>query len=203
MSYFRSISPERADDQEAFRGEYACWLEINAIQAGLRLDKQEVGDQAVWSLSSAKQGFGVEQLRDDNIETCWQSDGAQPHYINIQFHKRMTLQEIRIYADYKVDESYTPHNISIRSGTTFHDLKEVQQYEVPTEEGGWMTIPLHPPNSPSVPLRSNLIQIAILTNHQNGRDTHVRQVKIFSPIQRTHEAGPNFTDDFLNFSTMR
>lgn len=35
-------------------------------------DKQEIGSQAVWSLSSAKPGFGVEQLRDDNIESYWQ-----------------------------------------------------------------------------------------------------------------------------------
>jgi len=35
-------------------------------------DKQEIGDQAVWSLSSAKPGFGVEQLRDDNLDTYWQ-----------------------------------------------------------------------------------------------------------------------------------
>ncbi len=35
-------------------------------------DKQEIGSQAVWSLSSAKPGFGVEQLRDDNLETYWQ-----------------------------------------------------------------------------------------------------------------------------------
>jgi hypothetical protein len=35
-------------------------------------DKQEIGGQAVWSLSSAKPGFGVEQLRDDNIDTYWQ-----------------------------------------------------------------------------------------------------------------------------------
>lgn len=30
-------------------------------------------------------GFGVDQLRDDNLETYWQSDGSQPHLVNIQF----------------------------------------------------------------------------------------------------------------------
>jgi hypothetical protein len=30
-------------------------------------------------------GFGVEQLRDNNFETYWQSDGHLPHLVNIQF----------------------------------------------------------------------------------------------------------------------
>ncbi|XP_030099609.1 anaphase-promoting complex subunit 10 isoform X1 [Mus musculus] len=46
---------------------------------------REIGSQAVWSLSSCKPGFGVDQLRDDNLETYWQSDGSQPHLVNIQF----------------------------------------------------------------------------------------------------------------------
>ena len=77
---------------------------------------------AVWSLSTAKPGNGVEQVRDDNIDTYWQSDGPQPHLINIQFHKKMRIHEIVIYTDFKLDESYTPSKISIRVGSTFHDL---------------------------------------------------------------------------------
>jgi anaphase-promoting complex subunit 10 len=45
--------------------------------------RREIGDLAVWTLSSAKQGNGVDQLRDNNINTFWQSDGQQPHFINI------------------------------------------------------------------------------------------------------------------------
>jgi len=37
---------------------------------------QEIGKQAVWSLSTAKPGNGVEQIRDDSTETYWQSDGT-------------------------------------------------------------------------------------------------------------------------------
>ena len=35
-------------------------------------------------VSSAKPGNGVEQIRDNNIETFWQSDGIYPHVVNIQ-----------------------------------------------------------------------------------------------------------------------
>lgn len=86
-------------------------------------DKREIGNEAVWTLSTAKPGNGVDQLRDDNIDTFWQSDGPQPHLINIQFHKKMRIKEIALYTDYKLDESYTPSKISIRSGTGFHDIQ--------------------------------------------------------------------------------
>lgn len=50
-------------------------------------DMREIGDLAVWALSSAKQGHGVDELRDNNTDTFWQSDSTQPHFINIEFQK--------------------------------------------------------------------------------------------------------------------
>jgi len=69
---------------------------------------REVGGEAVWSLSSCKAGFGIDQLRDECTDTYWQSDGQLPHLVNIQFRKKTTIQDVWIYADYKADESYTP-----------------------------------------------------------------------------------------------
>ena len=43
-----------------------------ASAAAVQHDELEIGDQAVWSLSTAKPGNGVEQLRDDNTDTYWQ-----------------------------------------------------------------------------------------------------------------------------------
>ena len=70
--------------------------------------RREIGDLAVWSLSSAKHGNGVQQLRDDSNSTFWQSDGQQPHLVNIQFLKKTRVGEIALYLDFKTDESYTP-----------------------------------------------------------------------------------------------
>jgi len=53
-------------------------------------------------------GFGVDQLIDGSLDTYWQSDGPQPHLINIQFRRKTTITDICLYADYKADESYTP-----------------------------------------------------------------------------------------------
>ena len=33
------------------------------------------------------------------------------------------------------------------------------------------------------PIRAHLLQIAIISNHLNGKDTHVRGVRIFAPKQ--------------------
>lgn len=42
-------------------------------------------NSSLMCLPSTCPGFGVDQLRDDNLETYWQSDGSQPHLVNIQF----------------------------------------------------------------------------------------------------------------------
>ncbi|KAK8958667.1 Anaphase-promoting complex subunit 10 [Platanthera guangdongensis] len=58
-------------------------------------DLRAMAKKAAWSVSSCKPGNGVPSLRDDNLETYWQSDGAQPHLVNIQFQKKVKLQEIK------------------------------------------------------------------------------------------------------------
>ena len=143
----------------------------------------------MWSVTSAKPGNGVELLRDNNLDTYWQSDGAQPHLVNIQFQKKVRIREVAIYADYKLDESYTPSKISIRAGNSFHDLREIKVVDL-EEPVGWMHFRLRAPNDAAAAaddadegecLRAYSLQLAVLGNHQNGRDTHVRQVKIYGP----------------------
>ena len=84
-----------------------------------------------------------------------------------------------VYTDYKLDESYTPTRISIRVGTNFNDLQEIEVVEL-QEPTGWVEIPLKDMNEKLV--RTFLLQIAVIQNHQQGRDTHLRQVKVFSPV---------------------
>ncbi|KAL7551197.1 hypothetical protein ACHAWF_014395 [Thalassiosira exigua] len=184
---------------------------------------REIGRTASWSLSTAKPGNGVDQLRDSSLDTYWQSDGLQPHYINIQFPRRQTVCAIALYMDFNLDESYTPKRMKVRAGTTFHNLEEVRTVDV-REPCGWCTVPLWRRRGEDVldgvldpegaggdnddaaeggrggrrtrvppwrrkPLRTHLVQICILSMHQNGRDTHVRQVKIFGPRDRGHGTG--------------
>ncbi|OON16231.1 Anaphase-promoting complex, subunit 10, partial [Opisthorchis viverrini] len=69
---------------------------------------RDVCRNAIWSLSSCKPGHGIDQLLDESTDTFWQSDGPQPHCVNIQFPQKTTLTRLCLYTDYKADESYTP-----------------------------------------------------------------------------------------------
>jgi hypothetical protein len=53
---------------------------------------RDISHLAHWTLSSCKQGQGLDQLRDPSLQSYWQSDGPQPHSITLQFPKKMTLQ---------------------------------------------------------------------------------------------------------------
>lgn len=135
-------------------------------------------------------GFGVDQIRDDCMETYWQSDGQLPHLVNIQFRRKTIVRDICIYIDYRLDESYTPGRISVRAGTNFNDLQEVEVVEL-NEPYGWVRIMTKDINDSM--LKTYMLQIAVITNHQNGRDTHMRQIKVHSPVEKRDPLIGNFS----------
>ena len=51
----------------------------------------EIGHRANWSVTTAKPGNGVELMRDDQTSTYWQSDGHQPHLVDIKFDRKMHI----------------------------------------------------------------------------------------------------------------
>ncbi len=61
-----------------------------------------------------------------------------------------------------------------RCGSIVHDLVDVCTIDL-TEPSGWITVPLSDPFEkemiPPGPVRAHLIQMKILSMHQNGRDT--------------------------------
>ena len=59
------------------------------------------------------------------------------------------------------------------------------------EPAGWIYVRLkRPGDAEDAPgMRAYLVQLVVLTNHQNGRDTHVRQVKVFGPRKCAPAAG--------------
>ena len=131
------------------------------------------------------------------------SDGPQPHTISLTFPKRTLIGQVSIYVDFKQDESYTPSKIAVRTGNNFSDLQDIHIEEM-REPSGWIDIPLSFSQTQrdddesffffqffySVimlihvvirPVRTHLLQIAILANHQHGKDTHIRQLKVYAP----------------------
>lgn len=54
------------------------------------------------------------------------------------------------------------------------------------------------------PLRTFCLQIKVVSMHQNGRDTHIRQIKIFGPRGAPHsQLGDHSTSDFRTVSMLQ
>ncbi|KAM0938144.1 putative APC10/DOC domain, Galactose-binding-like domain superfamily [Dioscorea sansibarensis] len=173
-------------------------------QLSVEEDLREMANKAAWSVSSCKPGNGVLSLRDDNLDTYWQSDGAQPHLVNIQFQKKVKLQLLVLYVDFKLDESYTPSKISIRAGDGFHNLKEIKTVEL-VKPVGWVHISLSGTDPRETFIHTFMLQLAVLSNHLNGRDTHIRQIKIYGPRPNPVPLQPfHFTSlEFITYSCLR
>jgi len=111
----------------------------------------------------------------------------------------MRIQEVSLYIDFKTDESYTPSKISIKVADSFHELKEVKEIEF-DEPVGWFTFRLEDKNSQDEVIKPYIktmyVQICVLQNQHSGRDTHIRQVKIFAPRDKK-----NLNDQMPHFST--
>ena len=162
---------------------------------------RELGSDAVFTISSAKPGNGVEQLRDNNLETFWQSDGQAPHLVNIQFVRKTSVSKLCFFVDYGLDESYTAKKITVKTGLTQHDLVDVAAIEL-LEPSGWCHINIKDTENGDQPLRTHLIQMRIQSMHQNGRDTHIRQIKIFGP-RRDEPAQAFKSVEMLQFAGIR
>lgn len=139
----------------------------------------DIGNDAIWSVSSCKREFPISNLRDNNIDTYWQSDGNQPHTITCQFRSRQQVVGILLYADSKSDESYTPSHITIKAGNDFNDLVNVVTDFKTNEPKGW--IPISIKNSFGNPLRTWMLQIVVTQNIQSGRDSHLRMIAVLGP----------------------
>ena len=99
-------------------------------------DLVEIGNKAVWTLTSAKPGNGIHQLRDNSPDTYWQSDGLSPHTISCTFSCKQTISLIMLYLDYTLDESYTPKKIAVSVGMCRDDIEggKVEVVEVSCPE---------------------------------------------------------------------
>jgi len=60
MTHFRTVQSQSQHEEDT------CNLYDDLKES------REIGKSAVWTLSSAKPGFGVDQLRDYSIDTYWQ-----------------------------------------------------------------------------------------------------------------------------------
>ncbi|KAJ4307722.1 hypothetical protein N0V94_009640, partial [Neodidymelliopsis sp. IMI 364377] len=96
---------------------------------------REISTLASWTASSSKPGCSIPQLRHPSPSLFWQSDGPQPHYLNIHFFKLVRIVGLRLYLDFEQDESYTPTRIVFLAGSGMNDLQEWGEMRLESPRG--------------------------------------------------------------------
>lgn len=96
---------------------------------------REISTLASWTVSSSKPGCSIPQLRHPSSSLFWQSDGPQPHYLNIHFFKLVRIVGLRLYLDFEQDESYTPTKIIFLAGSGMNDLQEWGEMRLESPRG--------------------------------------------------------------------
>lgn len=77
---------------------------------------EDISETVTWTVSSAKLGYGVENLLDFSSDTYWQSDGFPPHIVTLHFRAFTIVTSVMILTS-ESDDSYFPKFIELRAGT--------------------------------------------------------------------------------------
>lgn len=87
------------------------------------------------------------------------------------------------------------------AGTGYHDLLPFSHLEF-TQPKGWIDVDLssvgggrHEPTA-GRELRAFLVQVKVVENHQNGKDTHLRGLRIYARDERVVRSGAD-VDELL------
>jgi hypothetical protein len=208
-----SIASETGVEEQSFLEAAHQEAEDAKALIGLR----DISSLATWTLSSAKPGCALPQLRNPSPHLFWQSDGPQPHTLTLHFFKLVAIVKMRIYLDFEFDESYTPTKMKFFAGMSEGGLVEFGSWEVnevvDQESGekraemesvrGWIDVELKgvggrekryheiveedgdmdvdgEEEGPGDVLKAMVVQVRIMENHQNGKDTHVRGFQVFA-----------------------
>ncbi len=93
----------------------------------------------------------------------------------------MEIRAIRFYVDYSQDESYTPTFVKFSAGTGHHDLIEFASMPL-NDPAGWQDVDLSDVGGgdDGRSLCCYIVQMQIKENHQNGKDTHIRGIKLYA-----------------------
>lgn len=116
-------------------------------------------------LSTYKTGHGPEELFSESLEQFWHTDGNLPHYIEIEFSEIKKLAEIRMSLGHTQDKSYIPKEIEIRCGKTRDTIEPLKTVLI-SDKMAVVSIGINE--------ACCYLQIIILSNHQEGRDSRIR-----------------------------
>lgn len=126
-------------------------------------------------LSSFKREHSLKELLSKDMSEYWATDDVLPHSIQIAFDKIRYVQSVQLFLSFTQDDSYTPEKIEVRSGLTRESIKPISSVTL-VEPEGLFTL--------NVGRRCFYIQIIINSNHQEGKDTHIRHLKILESCNK-------------------
>lgn len=154
------------------------------------LGLKEINNLARCRVSTFKPGNGVKELLDDDLNQYWQSDGVQPHLLTMKFTRQVEIRALRFFVDYTQDESYTPTKILWYAGTSEHNLIQFATSTL-VSPSGWQEVGITGSGGgdDGNSLCCFVVQMHVMENHQNGKDTHIRGVKVYGFDDQLRAAG--------------
>lgn len=156
----------------------------------IALGLKEINNLARCRVSTFKPGNGVKELLDDDLSQYWQSDGVQPHLMTMKFTRQVEIRALRFFVDYTQDESYTPTKILWYAGSSEHSLIQFAS-SILASPVGWQEVNITGcgGGDDSNSLCCFVVQMQVMENHQNGKDTHIRAVKVYGFDDQLRAAG--------------
>ncbi|KAH9412257.1 anaphase-promoting complex subunit 10 [Ordospora pajunii] len=126
-------------------------------------------------LSSFKREHSLKELMSKDMSEYWATDDVLPHAIQISFRKVRYVQAVQLFLSFSQDDSYTPERVEIRAGMTRESIHTIGSV-VLIEPEGLVTL--------CVARRCLYIQVVIQSNHQEGKDSHVRHIKVLESLTK-------------------
>lgn len=108
----------------------------------------------------------------------------------MKFTRQVEIRALRFYVDYTQDESYTPTKILWYAGTSEHNLIQFATSTL-VSPSGWQEVGITGSGGgdDGNSLCCFVVQMHVMENHQNGKDTHIRGVKVYGFDDQLRAAG--------------
>lgn len=195
---FISVGSNSDEDEKHESGDNSLDADKNLSKAKERLrrrylrgirklslmeDLVNISNLAYWKASSFKISNPIENVINDDPESYWQSDGVQPHIVDIYFNKRVELALLAIFFGFEIDESYSPKVVKLYIGDSIPDLIYYEEWHI-GKITQWYTKKFpslqDTDGEQNIPIKCHILRLAFPVNHDNGKDTHLRGVRIFT-----------------------
>lgn len=110
--------------------------------------------------------------------------------MTMKFTRQVEIRALRFFVDYTQDESYTPTKILWHAGTSEHSLIQFASSTLHNPVG-WQEVSITGcgGGDDSNSLCCFVVQMQVMENHQNGKDTHIRAVKVYGFDDQLRAAG--------------